>query len=154
MGSFSSLWVRKQLPSLATFKKAFRARTNLIRDKQSGKFPEDAGASSAHDYTMQAISLPFDSSRNLFLHLIWSYTGFRGTKFSSYTLDSLAIYYFGCNRLTPPVQPLLLAAASKEEVTGPVRFCFLYCSRTFGARGRSACCLALWLCPLWETFLP
>lgn len=61
---------------LATFKKAFRARTTLIRGKQYGKVPEEAGASSVHVYTMQAISLPFNSSRNLLLQVIWSYTGF------------------------------------------------------------------------------
>ena len=94
--------------SLATFKKAFRARATLVCGKQSGKVPQEAGASSAYVYTMQAISLPFDSSRNLFLHVIWSYTGFKSTRFSSYTLDSQAIGYFGCDRLTPPVQPLLL----------------------------------------------
>jgi len=101
LGSFSSPWVREQLPSLATFKKAFRARTTLIHGKQSGKVPEEVEASSAHVYTMQAISLPFDSSRNLFfagdlvIHGIQQrqLCPCRGTKPSSYTPDALAAEY-------------------------------------------------------------
>ena len=129
MGSFSSPWVREQLPSLATFKKAFRARTTLIRGKRSGKVPEEAEASSARVYTMQAISLPFDSSRNLFLQVISCYMGFSNVNYAlaevqnpartlriagPLAISAVTVLYLLCNLS-------YFAAASKEEITGSGR---------------------------------